>query len=128
MYNNSKRPKVLILTYFRSSSSLLGHLLILSANTDTFYSFEPFCYTFDEFGKHEIKNDEIINLINPIFRCEYKKLINYINWFKRRPGFLVISKYFWKQCNKSNFCSNSDFFGKMCKESITQVIKWPDFA
>jgi hypothetical protein len=71
VYDKSKLPKVLILTYFRSGLSFLRHLL--SANSDTFYSFEPFCYIFDEFRKHEIENDETINLINPKLRCEYKK-------------------------------------------------------
>jgi hypothetical protein len=81
VYNNSKLPKVVILTHFRSGSSFLGDLL--SVNSDTFYSFEPFRYIFDEFGKHEITNDETINLIKPLFKCESKKLVTYINWFKK---------------------------------------------
>jgi hypothetical protein len=43
-YNNSKLPKVLILSYFRSGSSFLGDLL--TVNSDTFYLFEPFYYIF----------------------------------------------------------------------------------
>jgi hypothetical protein len=120
-YNNSKLPKVLILSYFRSGSSFLGDLL--TVNSDTFYLFEPFYYIFSEFGKHEITNDETINLINPIFKCEYKKLINYINWFEKRPAFLAKSKNFWNKCTKNKLCSNSDFFGKICRESISHVIK-----
>ncbi len=49
--------------------------------------------------------------------------MNYINWFKKRPDFLVKSKNFWKQCNKNDLCSNSDFFAKICRESMSYVIK-----
>jgi hypothetical protein len=118
-------PRVLVLTYFRSGSSFLGDLL--QQNPNSFYLFEPFQYLSSGIRMYSNRSEEVINIINNIFRCELKNLREYIKWMTNNWDILIRNNYLWSVCGSPKVCSNRAIVDNVCNRSLLQIMKMTTF-
>ncbi|XP_074594182.1 carbohydrate sulfotransferase 1-like [Brevipalpus obovatus] len=122
--DTSKVKYLLISTYFRTGSSFTGDLL--QQNWKTFYSYEPLHYT--QIQKHldDKYDDEAIDLLDHIYRCDFAPLSNYIRWVKKVGNRYLFkwNRFLWSLCNiRRPTCFDPKNIAQTCVRAPYRIIK-----
>ncbi|KAF7490204.1 Carbohydrate sulfotransferase 1 [Sarcoptes scabiei] len=123
LYEREKQTRILLISYFRSGSSFIGDLL--QQNWKSFYTFEPLHYMTRQTRIGDNNLTEAINLIDDIYRCDFKTNSSYIHWLESNQFLIRWNHFFWNICKllSTNMCFDDFLMKQVCIRSKYNLIK-----
>ncbi|XP_037529181.1 carbohydrate sulfotransferase 5-like [Rhipicephalus sanguineus] len=114
--------RILVVAYFRSGSSFLGHLL--SANPRTFYHFEPLWMLSSASrlrGEAALRG---LDFVTDLFGCDFVSHSDYLRLAVNHTHPFMHNTHLWDVCKGvKRVCLDPEFLNAVCKMAPTQVMK-----